>query len=325
MYDYIIPLGRNCEIGIQLKRFYNFVEAFPFNWCAVNNYDGLCEILRNSHVLSENLTHLVKSNMFLDKSSGLCFHGNKHASFFKTIPQELYAIECQKEKETVISRINYLFGKLKRIQNNENKLLYIMTVHSIGNDPIYEPNDKLIKLINSVDCSLNRYKNYDLLVVISNHKYMFNIQYSDHIYIKSLRFFSPPFAVDRIELSDIDGWNEIFKTINVRNRPENKQYLFNCDFKTIFFKEGYLFLYPDVANHEYYSKHPLEHYKKFGIAENRDNGLHPSQLIFNGFKYCEVYKDINSVHINPWVHYVLYGFKEGRSNCVDKALGAVHK
>ena len=62
-----------------------------------------------------------------------------------------------------------------------------------------------------------------------------------------------------------------------------KFFLFSSDnlFSTIFFKEGYLIMYEDVANDPIYSKDPMKHYKDIGKKEGRDNGLHPTLDIFN--------------------------------------------
>ena len=35
IYDYMVPLGRNCETGVQMRRYFNFVESFPYTWAFV--------------------------------------------------------------------------------------------------------------------------------------------------------------------------------------------------------------------------------------------------------------------------------------------------
>lgn len=57
-----------------------------------------------------------------------------------------------------------------------------------------------------------------------------------------------------------------------------------------------------------YSGNPLEHY----LFEGYKKGFCPS-LNFNSFKYLNQYTDVKESGLNPLVHYVLYGIKEGKS------------
>ncbi|WP_294488367.1 rhamnan synthesis F family protein [uncultured Mailhella sp.] len=75
-----------------------------------------------------------------------------------------------------------------------------------------------------------------------------------------------------------------------------------------FFAEGYLFLYPDVAES---GMDPWEHYIRYGKKEGRTNGF-PCSFQFSAEEYLELNQDVAESGINPWKHYVLYGHKEGR-------------
>ena len=57
------------------------------------------------------------------------------------------------------------------------------------------------------------------------------------------------------------------------------------------------------------------HYCQHGIAEGRDNGMHPSDKIFNERIYLILYEDIRSI-MPSWIHYAKFGKKEGRHNGV---------
>lgn len=293
-YDYLIPIGRNCEIGIQLKRFFNFVESFPYTWCGIRD-----------------------PYKFLDEASCINFHAKRSGAFFKEIPSELYEQERGNELKDLKERTYHLCNKLENIQkDNTKKKLYMLTLHSIGNDSIHDLSERVLQYIDDLNSVLGMLDtNYDLLIVISNYNLSFNIQYAPNVYIRCLKYFSPTNYVSRVELSDVEGWNNIFNDFQpVSLKIEDKKYKFDSDFSNIFFKEGYLFLYPDVAKHEYYSQHPLEHYKKWGKAEGRDNGLHPSSDIFNGEEYIRMHDIVKRNHLNPWVHYVLCGAKDGLFN-----------
>lgn len=72
-----------------------------------------------------------------------------------------------------------------------------------------------------------------------------------------------------------------------------------------FFDEAwYLEKYPDVQKAGF---DPVEHYLRFGAAENRD----PSPL-FSTRGYCSDYPDVAEAKMNPLLHYIKHGIEESR-------------
>ena len=86
------------------------------------------------------------------------------------------------------------------------------------------------------------------------------------------------------------------------------QHKFKLDKKN-FFKEGYLFLYPEVRNS---NLEPWEHFVLFGYSKGYSNGLNPPQNVFDKEVYLYLYSDVRENGCDPWVHYVTIGNKEGR-------------
>ena len=115
----------------------------------------------------------------------------------------------------------------------------------------------------------------------------------------------------------IDGYAAINK-ISYKSKEDVIKHFFSCKDsnnnglnppRELFFKEGYIVEYPDVADVEIT---PWEHFVLYGKQEGRDNGLNPCYDLFNKEIYLKLYEDICDSDISPWCHYVLYGKKEGR-------------
>lgn len=310
-YDYIIPLGRNCEVAVQLKRCFNFVETFPFNWMFIRNYKSFFEILKNDKIMfSKQLVHSRDSNMLYDEASGVNFHCHRSSSCFKGLTDEEYEKEKLIEIEELKGRMSYLLEKLHNIQSTNDKILYVITLPTMASESVFYDTPESVKEfaaeLNSI-LSLTT-KNYSLLIVIANYDEYYNTEIYPHVFVRSLKYFSPILRVSSVECSDFEGWNRIFEEFQPKQiKIENKKYKFSTDFSTIFFKEGYLLMYEDVAKDPIYSKNPMKHYKDIGEKEGRDNGLHPESKIFNAENYIKLYEDKHKrkLQVNPWVHYVL--------------------
>ena len=115
----------------------------------------------------------------------------------------------------------------------------------------------------------------------------------------------------------IDGYAAINK-ISYKSKEDVIKHFFSCKDsnnnglnppRELFFKEGYLAEYPDVAD---VGMDPWVHFVLYGKQEGRDNGLNPCYDLFNKEIYLKLYEDICDSDISPWCHYVLYGKKEGR-------------
>ncbi|MBE7209746.1 MAG: hypothetical protein INR65_01890 [Gluconacetobacter diazotrophicus] len=70
----------------------------------------------------------------------------------------------------------------------------------------------------------------------------------------------------------------------------------------VFDRDWYLATYPDVAGAD-----PVQHYLSRGAAEHRN----PNRS-FDTRWYLDRYPDVRRAGINPFLHYVLYGHREGR-------------
>ena len=85
----------------------------------------------------------------------------------------------------------------------------------------------------------------------------------------------------------------------------------------LFFADGYLEMYPDVAKA---GQDPWRHYLLAGKKEGRDNGEHPGEDIFSAEGYLKKYPDVKEAHLDPWHHYVTSGKKEGRGTGKSKVI-----
>nr|WP_298249122.1 hypothetical protein [uncultured Halomonas sp.] len=75
----------------------------------------------------------------------------------------------------------------------------------------------------------------------------------------------------------------------------------------LFDAEWYLATYPDVKSDKKYSQAPHEHYLMYGGFEGRN----PCSTFQSAF-YLAQYPDVAAGKVNPLVHYLLHGEKEGR-------------
>ncbi len=82
---------------------------------------------------------------------------------------------------------------------------------------------------------------------------------------------------------------------DMQSHREDKSVVFDADW--------YRRAYPDWS----ISKTPLEHYLDLGWRLGND----PNPF-FSTEYYLAAYPDVAGAHINPFLHYVLYGVKQGR-------------
>lgn len=75
----------------------------------------------------------------------------------------------------------------------------------------------------------------------------------------------------------------------------------------LFDSQFYLDMYNDVREHRFWSRNPELHYLVFGASELRK----PSQL-FDTKWYVENYEDVAQSDINPLLHFIHHGSREGR-------------
>ena len=115
----------------------------------------------------------------------------------------------------------------------------------------------------------------------------------------------------------IDGYAVINK-ISYKSKEEVIKHFFSCKDShnnglnppcELFFKEGYLAEYPDVAD---VGMDPWVHFVLYGKQEGRDNGHNPGLNLFNKEIYLKLYKDVCDSASDPWYHYIMYGKNEGR-------------
>ena len=128
----------------------------------------------------------------------------------------------------------------------------------------------------------------------------------------------------------IDGYAVINK-ISYKNKEEVIKHFFSCKDsnnnglnppRELFFKEGYLAEYPDVAD---VGMDPWVHFVLYGKQEGRDNGLNPPRDLFFKEGYIAEYPDVADVEITPWEHFVLYGKQEGRDNGLNPCYDLFNK
>ena len=312
IYDYMVPLGRNCEIGVQMRRYFNFVESFPYTWAFVKDYDLFFKALENDHlILSGQLIHNKSNNMIFDEASGLNFHGRRQGALFRKFSQDEYDREKIIEIDELKSRICHQLDKLHKIQQSDSKILYILTTVTPNyENKFYDTPDSARELAARVENIVSRTtRNFDILIILANYNEHIHAKISEHTYVRSLKYFSPLTRVSAVECSDIDGWNCIFDEFRLSyTKTDDKQYKFSTDFSEIFFKDGYLKIYQDVAKDPVYSKDPLKHYREIGKHQGRCNGLNPPSDIFSAEKYINFYETRTKrrLQVNPWVHYVLH-------------------
>lgn len=80
--------------------------------------------------------------------------------------------------------------------------------------------------------------------------------------------------------------------------------------------QWYLKTNPDIAEHKYWSKNPIQHYLMHGAREGRN----PSPF-FDTSWYLEEYDDVHEEGMNPLLHYIMHGELEGRCSRPERRKG----
>ena len=128
----------------------------------------------------------------------------------------------------------------------------------------------------------------------------------------------------------IDGYAAINKN-SYKSKEEVIKHFFRCKDShnnglnppcDLFFKEGYLAEYPDVAN---VGVDPWVHFVLYGKQEGRDNGLNPPCELFFKEGYLAEYPDVAEGGMDPWEHFVLYGKYENKDNGHNPGLDLFNK
>ncbi len=224
MFDHIIPLGRNCEVGFQFNRCFGFLESFPYNWCYVVDQYKLLEVLENSDILwSGDIKRTSSDNMYLDDASQINFHGARTPDEFNGFTETELEEEVKKEIANLKSKTAHLLDKLNEVWYTGESQLYILTLYL---DTVDEVNDYLAKLKVVLD---RKTSNFSILAVVEKSiKGEIDYEMGNGVYIRVIDHFAPRVSVTRVDLSDAAGWNNIFSEFRPTTiRLEDKIYKFD--------------------------------------------------------------------------------------------------
>jgi len=244
-FDYIIPLGRNCEPSFQMNIHLGFVESFPFNWCYILDNDMLLEVLNNKKLLfSGEVEENNYSNMWLCKETNISFHAQRKPKEFNKFTGDTLKKEKDIELLNLKNKLFYLFNKLEKVWNTNKKQLYIITIDKEYTQIIHFVN----KLKNILQSKTN---NFSILIILPQNKKNNNIIDNDKIFFRYIYHFSPVHKVTDLNLCDLVGCENIFREFGVyKTKTEHKKYKFDENYNI--FKLFYYMLIVKIYSFIYF-------------------------------------------------------------------------
>lgn len=146
-----------------------------------------------------------------------------------------------------------------------------------------------------------------------------NLNYYDFIFTDNVEYkkvlrehYSPVFSVNGNSI-----YLQLKNILNSLRKREKFHYLFNNQFTYVFpkFKNYFKIYHSEYFDEQWYKE-------KYGILDNTDSVIHfiligHSKYFnpgpnFDSWEYHELNKDVKKVHLNPLLHYELYGKNENR-------------
>ena len=226
-YDHILPLYPNCEAAFQFQRYFGFVESSLFTWCAAVSFDGFIDAIENTKKIFSNgiIPKFDWGNMLQCKETGLAFHG--YLTKEELLDQAGNADEekIKIEYAKVISRVKHLARKLEMTWASNDTQLYILSCNEYFHKFTCDEINRIYEVLKS------KSKNAGLLVIVKEKELyeeaLDRYYLSKDIIIRKIEKWTPPNDVTALQLSDEEGWHNIFKRFKTKNlNQEGKKYKF---------------------------------------------------------------------------------------------------
>lgn len=217
-YDYIVPLGYNCEIAFQFVQKYKFIDSSLFNWTYSNSIKNLIYALNHlDEILSDGIAN--PTPLYECQQTHILFHGK--ADFSKLIYNDgtFNLKNIEDDKNELKLRIGYLVTKFKKMLNSDCYILFIYKLKY--SDCLDEKiNDYLFQLY---DFFYKKTKKFKFVLVLNNNmKDKVSIVKPNFI-IETVNMYAPDNDVTNIEKGDRKSWNRIFKKYRLKKIPPYKK------------------------------------------------------------------------------------------------------
>ena len=218
-YDVIIPLGRNCEFGINAFKYYGSFDSSIFLWASARNVSEVIEFIKNPDELFSEGCTFTGAGWKCNKLH-FAFHSKHKSEYFKIKnSDETDTRKVEEDKKEIESRISYLKRKFKNTIHSTDKKLFVITIN-IADIPDYK--EILYELYSAIN---ENSSNFDFLVIIEQDQYNQDIidfeNKHENIYIRTLKKFA---YVDTANKPlDVLGWTKIFNEFKLKNRPSKRR------------------------------------------------------------------------------------------------------
>ena len=229
-YAYILSLGKNCEFAFQFRHYFRFLESGLFDWCSVMKKDNFLDCLKTPESLfSEGIEEWPDVNMWKCEKYDIAFHGRSHPQDLLNENGEPDAKLKKSELDELKSRTAYLANKFKKVLASPEKKLFLLTLHQSKK----EEADSISFILKVYEHIQQTTKNGDLLIVMEKDFRTKNIQDLEkshpHLFIRTVRFFSPSNAITKINTSDYKSWAKIFREFRPKNKIKNQDKTYKYD------------------------------------------------------------------------------------------------
>lgn len=229
-YSHVISLGFNCEIAYQLFKYYGYVEASLFNWCAVFGSKNLVAALKSLDTVGVEFEPHPGSFMWKDVNHPIYFHGRGgHAIWAADADPAL----LQEDKTELISRLVHLREKFKGLAASDDRILFA-----------YKPAEAELKDVQSLvafgievrnalrDMGM---KNFDLLLIVTTDvnaaavERLAELEPESNIIIDHIAF-QAPIANVTGGMCDLSGWRRLWNCYRTTYKPRKRRNKYKFEF-----------------------------------------------------------------------------------------------
>ena len=208
-FDAYIPLGDNCETGMQ---FWNigYQESSFFRFTA-SRYSVTYNILKNNfqHIFSrENLIPKSNNNgMVLDTKYNISFHSSLKSQSDVSTGEPIFLNDAEFELtfENESSKINYLISKWNKMMDSDRKILFILK----NDSKTRRLRERHVSKIS--DLFLRRYNNHNFKIVcIQLDKFREPEWQNSYLANRYFNYFAPR-GTNLAQTSNWACWNQLFE------------------------------------------------------------------------------------------------------------------
>ena len=120
-YDYVIPLGGNCETSWNIRNYFGYSHAYPFDWW-ITPFDSLLKILQDDF---QNLLNPANIEIIRNNETVICnYYKILHHHDFKRDDQEKVIEDIEHQVLTLRQKYDYLISRF-RADASSKKVLFI--------------------------------------------------------------------------------------------------------------------------------------------------------------------------------------------------------